>query len=330
MVKAIGLFSGGLDSVVACKVIMEQGIKVKGLTFLMDFASRDTKGFKDRLKRTAKQINLDLDILDVSEEFLKLIRNPIHGFGKNLNPCIDCKTFFLTKAKKIMIEEDYDFIFTGEVIGQRPMSQRKEALNIISKSSGLKGTLLRPLSAKILPETIAEQKGLVDRSKLLDLNGRSRKPQMALAEKYGIKVYGSPAGGCLLTDPIFSKRLLDIIEHHSLDMESIRLLKYGRHFRLDDKTKVIIGRDEPDNDLIEAEVKGNDILLEGYDFGSPIALVRGNITEENIKVSAELLVLHTKERNEKNVKLIFWNKEGHMDFIDVSATTVEYRDSIRI
>ncbi|MDD4201849.1 MAG: tRNA 4-thiouridine(8) synthase ThiI [Candidatus Omnitrophica bacterium] len=330
MVKAIGLFSGGLDSILACKLIMEQGIKVKGLAFLMDFASRDTDGFKERLKKTAKQINLELDIIDVSEEFLELIRNPVHGFGKNLNPCIDCKTFFLTKAKEIMDKEGYDLIFTGEVIGQRPMSQRKEALNIISNSSGLKGTLLRPLSAKILPETAAEQKGLVDRSKLLDLNGRSRKPQMALAQKYGIKIYGTPAGGCLLTDPIFAKRLLDIIEHDSLDKESIKLLKFGRHFRLDAKTKVIVGRDEKENDIIEEQVQENDLLFEGDDFSSPIGLLRGNITQENIKKAAELVVSHTRESAKEKVKVIFWPKEGFVDVLDVSAASPKERETLRI
>ena len=323
MSKAIGLFSGGLDSVLACKLMMDMGVEVKGLSFIMSFAAKDTEGFKAKIKERAKAINLDLELIDISDVFLDLLENPSYGFGKHMNPCIDCKILMLTKAKKIMQEKGYDFIFTGEVLGERPMSQRRPALNSIEKRSGLRGYLLRPLSAKLLNETIAEKEGLIDREQLLSFSGRSRKPQMALADKYGIHEYAAPAGGCLLTDPQFAKRLIDITDNEGITIENVDLLKCGRHFRLDDKTKLVIGRDHNDNENIIKLKNKEDNLLKADDFAGPIGLLRGEQTDQNIKLSAGILVSYTKRKDEKNLPVLYWTKEDKKNQIIIDPIKKE-------
>ncbi|MBF0494781.1 MAG: tRNA 4-thiouridine(8) synthase ThiI [Candidatus Omnitrophica bacterium] len=266
MTKAIVMFSGGLDSVLTAKVLMNEGIDVLGLTFITEFSAIDVPKFTEKIKKRAEAISLKLRIIDISQEFLGLLKDPFYGFGANINPCVDCKIYMLKRAKEIMEKEGYSFIATGEVVGERPMSQRRDTLYVIEKKAGLKGYLLRPLSAKLLNPTVPEETGLINREHLYAISGRSRKPQMELAEKFGISEYAQPAGGCLLTEPAFSSRLKDIIKHDMLNIDNIKLLKFGRHFRLDAKTRFVLGRDEKDNENVLSSAEKNDVILSPKDF----------------------------------------------------------------
>ncbi len=250
-VKAISLLSGGLDSILATELIRRQGIEVITFNVKTPFGIPKKDGSSEAAQ-AAEQLKVPLKVLCVEQDYLRMLRNPKHGYGKNLNPCVDCKIFILKKAKKYAKEIGADFLFTGEVLGERPMSQHGPALKTIAEEAGLKGKLLRPLSAKLLAETVAEKKGLVDRNKLLSIQGRSRKPQFELAKEYGITNFPSPAGGCLLTCEEYSKKLRDLFENKKhISMADIALLRVGRHFRLG-KNKIIVGRNEAENKFLAA------------------------------------------------------------------------------
>ena len=276
--KAIALISGGLDSALACRLIQAQGIEMIPLSFKIPFCK----------KKEADPFPSDLKIIDISRDFLDLLIKPRYGFGSNMNPCIDCKIFMLTRARELMKEWNATFVVTGEVLGQRPMSQHRQALEIIEKRSGLEGLVLRPLSARLLKETIPEKEGWVDRNRLLDFSGRTRKPQMKLADEFKIKEYPNPAGGCLLTDPEFSKRLKELIEHRELSLENIELLKVGRHFRISPETKLAVGRNEKENEQLANLAKGNDYLFMPRDIAGPTALGRGKFNDDLIKLAANI------------------------------------------
>lgn len=269
-VKGIALFSGGLDSILAFKVIAEQGIEVSGITFETPFFGAA------KARMTAERIGLPLVVLDITAEHLQMMRAPRYGYGRNMNPCIDCHTLMLQVAGRRMQKEGADFVFTGEVLGERPMSQGKQSLYVVAKNAGYPDRILRPLSARLLPETEPERSGKVDRSRLYDIQGRGRKRQMEMAVHYGITSYPPPAGGCLLTDPIFSRRLRDLFDHHrDHEIRDIELLKVGRHFRLDEKTKAIVGRNAMDNETIERLAKRGDALIRIDSFPGPTVLVPG-------------------------------------------------------
>ncbi len=281
--KAICVFSGGLDSMLAAQIIRDQGIEVIGVFFKTPFFG------PERAIRSAKHIELPLEILDITEEHLKILRNPKYGYGENMNPCIDCHSLMFRIAKRVMEEKEASFVISGEVLGQRPMSQNRRALDIVSKESGLGRLLLRPLSAKKLPITIPEEKGWVKRELLYGIHGRSRKTQMELAEKYSIKEYPSPAGGCLLTEKGFSKRLRDLLEtKEDPEIKDIELLKYGRHFRIDEYTKIIVGRNRIENQKIKELSGKEDIILEPKDITGPIVLLTGEKSEKNIMLASDL------------------------------------------
>ncbi|MEI7672446.1 MAG: tRNA 4-thiouridine(8) synthase ThiI [Deltaproteobacteria bacterium] len=268
--KAIALFSGGLDSILAFKVIAEQGIEVSGITFETPFFSAA------KARMTAERIGLSLAVLDITAEHLRMLKAPRYGYGRNMNPCIDCHTLMLQVAGQRMEAEGADFLFTGEVLGERPMSQGKQSLYIVAKNSGYPDRIVRPLSARLLPETEPERTGKVDRTRLCDIQGRGRKRQMEMAVHYGITSYPPPAGGCLLTDPIFSRRLGDLFVHHpDHAIRDIELLKVGRHFRLDKKTKAIVGRNAMDNETIERLANRDDTLIRIASFPGPTALIPG-------------------------------------------------------
>ena len=244
--KAVALLSGGLDSILAIRIIMEQGIECIGIYFSSPFWS-DLKKEENLIKKISKENNFKLLIVPVEDDYIEMIKKPKYGWGKGLNPCIDCKIYMLKKAKNIMEELDASFIITGEVLGQRPMSQHRNALNSIEKQSELKGKILRPLSAKNLEPTDVEKDGTVDRAKLFDITGRTRKKQLELIKIFKINEYSSPAGGCLLTDKIFSKKLQDLFDNDkNIKMNDIILLKYGRHFRYNGN-KIIVGRNQEEN-----------------------------------------------------------------------------------
>jgi len=306
--KALALISGGLDSILAAKLIKDQGIEVIGINFDISFGRRRGNIIGtcvNAAKELSQDIGIELKIIDIGNEFLKTLENPKYGFGSNMNPCIDCKILMLKKAKQLLKELDASFIVTGEVLAQRPMSQYRPALNLIEKDSGLEGLLLRPLCAKHLEETIPEKEGWVNRDKLKDFNGRSRKPQMELVKKMGIKNAPNASGGCLLTEPLFIKKLQDLIEHKELNLENIELLKIGRHFRLADKAKLIVGRDELENSYLEKIFQDKDYLfLPPEDVAGPSALARGELNQELIKDCAAIICRYSDLKDKNEIKVI--------------------------
>jgi len=298
--KALVLFSGGLDSILVVKILEKQGIKVKALSFKSYFFS------VDQAEKSAEENDIDLMIVDFSKEHLDLVKNPKYGYGKEFNPCIDCHLLMLKKAKEVMKKNKFSFVATGEVLGQRPMSQNKKALNLIKKESSLNGYLLRPLSAKLLEETIPEKKGIIDRESLFDFSGKQRKSQMRLAKKLGIKKYPNPAGGCLLTDSEFGERLKDLFENcFNCDGNDIKLLKYGRHFWRE-KFLIIVGRDEKENKKIKKIAREKDVVVEMKEYPGPATLIRNygskGVSDAIIGVAKDLTQHYsTKARNEINV-----------------------------
>ncbi len=293
--KAVALISGGLDSVLAARVVMEQGFEVVGLYFTTAFSKSFGKEENTPAARVSKAIGMELRVMDLGQEYIDLIRSPKHGYGKNINPCIDCKIFMLSKAKAVMQELGAPFIITGEVLGQRPMSQRRDTLNVIERDSGLKGMILRPLSAKLLLPTKAELEGVIDREKLLDISGRSRNPQLKLAEKYGISGYSAPAGGCLLTDENFADKLRDLFTHNQAVTQSdIRLLTVGRHYRLASGAKVVLGRDNEENKILVSLVQPGYHLFMPHGFPGPVALFVGEPSQEEKMMVGNLILQYSK------------------------------------
>ena len=295
--KALALLSGGLDSTLAVKVMLEQGIEVEALNFTSPFCTCTGKnaGCKSEAVRVAEEFGIPIKVMNKGIEYLEVVRNPVHGYGKAINPCIDCRIFLLRKAKEYMAESAADFVITGEVLGQRPMSQRRHTLEIIERESGLEGVLLRPLSAKHFKPTIAETEGWVDRGKLLAIQGRSRKEQMELAEELDVKNYPCPAGGCMLTEISFAPKVRDIFDHSDmLNMRDFRLLKLGRHFRLGPRTKLLVGRNEAENATLTAHMQAGEASIRWIDGGSPLGVVMGEITPEALEMAGKIILRYTK------------------------------------
>ena len=285
--RALALISGGLDSLLAAKLILDQGCEVIGLHFKIPFCKID-------IKKSFPEIGIRIIEIDLGLEFIKLIQEPHYGFGSNMNPCIDCKILMFSKAKALMPELKAKFIITGEVLGQRPMSQNKQALKLIRQQSGLGDLLLRPLSAQFFPPSLAEKEGWVKRERLLDFNGRIRTPQMQLAHNLGLNDYANPAGGCLLTDPSFSKRLRELLKHGELNLENLELLKLGRHFRLGEHARLVLGRDEGENNkLVQLTQTGDYLFNPQKDLAGPTALARGLVNPELIFLSGQIISSYT-------------------------------------
>ncbi|HRY52270.1 MAG TPA: tRNA 4-thiouridine(8) synthase ThiI [Candidatus Portnoybacteria bacterium] len=281
-VKALVLLSGGLDSILAVKLLLEQGAEVEAVNFRTNFCG------PSKALLASKMLGVKLREVNIRQDFLPVLKNPKHGYGTALNPCIDCHALMLKKAGEIMRAEGFDLVATGEVFGQRPMSQHKQALDIVEKDASLKGYLLRPLSAKLLEPTIAEQEGLIDRNKLLAISGRSRKEQMALAKEYGIKEYPSPAGGCALTQKDFAGRLKELMANKpDFSPEDIDLVPIGRH-KWGNGAQIILGRNQEENNILENAAKTGDILIFPDGFVGPTALVRGE--EAEIARAQELIL----------------------------------------
>ena len=282
-VRALSLLSGGLDSLLAVKVLEEQGIEVVGLTFTSPFFGAENA------RKGADQLGIELVVIDITGPHLELVKTPPHGYGKGMNPCIDCHALMVKMAGELMEREGYDLIATGEVLGERPMSQNMQSLSTVARDSGYADFLLRPLSAKLLPPTKPERDGKVDRERLLAIEGRSRKPQIALAAKYGITSYLQPAGGCLLTDPNFSARLRELLEKNPAATEAdVRLLRLGRHFRFPSGAKAIVGRDEKDNEKIERSAGGCDCLILPTEAAGPTVLLTKPFDDDDVEFAAKL------------------------------------------
>ncbi|MDD5147912.1 MAG: hypothetical protein PHH08_00435 [Candidatus ainarchaeum sp.] len=296
-IKAIGMLSGGLDSSIAAKLILDQGIDVIALNFKSPFCLCDQKG-KCYSAIIAAQLKIPLKTVFKGEDYIRLLQNPKHGYGSGMNPCIDCRIFALKKARKFAKQAGAKFIFTGEVLGQRPMSQRSDALRLIEKEAGLKGKLLRPLSAKLLPETEAEKKGWIRRENLLAINGRGRKRQFELAKSLNVNDYPCPSGGCLLTYKEFAAKVRDLFSHRKkATLIDIELLKIGRHFRFGEN-KIIAGRDEKENKNLLALVQKKELVFEVPKTGSPIVLLQGKKTKQAVEKAASIALRYSDCTND--------------------------------
>ena len=328
--KAVALISGGLDSLLAAKVILEQGVHVEGINFFTGFCVEGhthaiRKKDKVKPKRNnalwvAEQLGIKLHIVDVVEEYKDVLLNPKHGYGANMNPCLDCKGFMVKKALEWIRENDFDFIITGEVMGQRPMSQRKDTMPVVARESGADDLLLRPLCAKLLPETRPEREGWVNREQLLDFSGRTRKPQMALAKKYGFVDYAQPAGGCcFLTDKVYSDRLVDLWQARNdknYELDDVMLLKVGRHLRPRPHFKMIIGREEGENKFMEGYRK-QFTSLRTVSCTGPLVLVDGELSAEDEVLAARITARFSKGRDAESVEVELTDKTGTSRLLQV-------------
>ncbi len=293
--KAIVIISGGLDSSLAIAAIQKQKIEVIAVHFLIPFAGYNVFATENiAAKKITNQLKCEFKLKVLGQKYLDMLFNPKHGYGKNINPCIDCKILMLKEAKKIMFQTKAEFIVSGEVLGQRPMSQNKKSLHIIEKESGLEGLLLRPLSAKLLPETIPQKKGWVKEKFLFNIEGRGRKRQMELAKQWGIEEYPWPGGGCLLTDPAFSNRLNSMLKYKTPSVTDIKLLKAGRHFRINSDLFFTLGRYEQENNKIINLVQEDDSIFEPQDIPGPTGVARGPLNEKSKEICCRILASYVK------------------------------------
>ncbi len=331
--KAVALISGGLDSLLAARVILDQGIHVEGINFYTGFCVEGhTHAIrnKDRNKQkrnnalwVAEQLGIKLHIIDVISEYKNVLINPLHGYGRNLNPCLDCKIFMVNKAQAWawMEENNFDFIITGEVVGQRPMSQRKDTMPVIARESGAEDRLLRPLSALNLPETMPEREGWVNREKLFGFSGRTRKPQMALAEQLGFSEYAQPAGGCcFLTDQSYSRKLADLWKSRGskeYELDDIMLLKVGRHIRPSKNFKLIVSRDEGENNYMEGYRKEYP-SLHAISHNGPLALLDGDANEDEMQLAAAIVARYSQGKNSDKVVVRIRYLDGSTRDLDVN------------
>ncbi len=312
-VRAVAMLSGGLDSTLAARSILEQGIELTALHFRTGFSYVE----RDRAlghefeqgtpaERAARQLGIDLEVIDASVDYLPLVLKPRFGYGSGFNPCIDCRIFILRRAKSWMDEHDHQFVITGEVVGQRPMSQMRPALNTVERESGLQGYLLRPLSAKLLKRTVPEERGWIDRQRLYGISGRGRKEQIRLAQEFGITDYQQPSGGCCyLIDSNFCRRLADFLEREGADAltrERAELLSIGRHLRLPSGAKVVVGRNERENDYLEG--RGSEgLLLQTVGHPGPATLLPGAPAPEEVELAARITAGYSDGRDEPSLEV---------------------------
>ncbi|MGB5177395.1 MAG: tRNA (5-methylaminomethyl-2-thiouridylate)-methyltransferase [Gammaproteobacteria bacterium] len=328
--KAVALISGGLDSLLAARVVMEQGVHVEGINFYTGFCVEGhthaiRKKDRQRPKRnnalwSAEQLGIKLHMMDIIEEYKDVVINPKHGYGSNLNPCLDCKVFMVNKAREWIEANGFDFIITGEVVGQRPMSQRKDTLSVIVRDSGAGERLVRPLCARNLLPTLPEIEGWLDREQLYGFNGRSRKPQMALAKQFGFEDYAQPAGGCcFLTDKQYAVKLADLWRSRGsreYDLDDIMLLKVGRHLRPRPNFKIIVGREEGENRFLEGYRKRFINIIPTSHTG-PLVLIDGEVGPDDIELAARLAARFSQGRDAARVTLQLRQRDGMTHTMDV-------------
>lgn len=334
--KAVALISGGLDSQLAVRVIQEQGVYVEGINFFTGFCveghthairkKNQTKPKRNNALWAAEQLGIKLHLVDIVDEYKQIVCDPKHGYGANLNPCLDCKVFMVKKAKEWMVEHGFDFVISGEVIGQRPMSQRKDTMPIIQEESGIGELLVRPLSARLLPETRPELEGWLERNKLYDLSGRSRKPQMALAKHFEFEDYAQPAGGCcFLTDKRYSKKLTDLWQMRGgrcYELDDMMLLKVGRHIRPAPHFKLIVAREEGEGNFLQGYRKQYPSLLPSSHRG-PLTLIDGQPSKDDLELAARIVARYSQGREADQVVLEYLDCEGNANSLHVRPLSAD-------
>ncbi len=333
--KAIALISGGLDSTLAARLIRDLGIELIALNTVSPFClcnHRSAKGCYHGAANVAKELGLAFISINVAEEFLEIVRYPKHGYGSQMNPCIDCRILLFRKAKEAMQREGASFIITGEVLGQRPMSQKLNTMRLIEKEAGLEGLVLRPLSARVLGPTLAESRGWIARDRLLAISGRGRREQIALAGELGINDYPCPSGGCLLTDPQFAKRLKDLMKYEELSLEGVNLLKLGRHFRLSPGAKLVVGRNEQENKRLLDLARDEDYLFMPTEkIAGPSCLGRGNFNRELIALSCRACCRYSDLEGAASAGIIYkLARQEKGNTLEVSPLAEEELFSLRI
>jgi tRNA U34 2-thiouridine synthase MnmA/TrmU len=323
-VRALALMSGGLDSQLAVCLLRQQGVEVHAITFESPFFS------SLRATKAAEQLDLPLRVINFTPDIVRLLEGPEHGFGSQMNPCIDCHIQMLRRAGDVLEDEGFDFLCTGEVANQRPMSQSLKTLELVARASGRETLVVRPLSAKRLPETEPERRGWIDRERLLDIEGRSRKPQMQLAERLGLRDYPTPAGGCLLTEPNFCVRLRDLATHEGLQGErNLALLRIGRHFRLSQSTKFVVGRNEKDNAVLEGTAELYDLLLKTEGVPGPTGLLPFTAAESEIQTAAAICARYSDCPREKEAVVRLRSSRGTKR-LEVTPASSEESEQLRI
>ncbi|WP_457567684.1 DUF814 domain-containing protein [Desulfurobacterium sp.] len=309
MKKVFLLFSGGLDSIVAARLLIVKGFEVEAVHFKTPFFGKR----ENELNGLAEKIGVKLKIFDITDDFLPVLRNPVHGYGKNANPCIDCKALMLRKLKWIAGD---GIIATGEVVGQRPMSQRLQALRLIEKMAGLEGRVLRPLSGKLLPPTVYERDGIISRDWLLDIQGRSRRRYPEIIKSLGINAdLPTPAGGCLLTQPAFAKKVMDLIKHGQLTKKDVMFLRTGRHFRLF-KGKLVVGRNREENQFLKLRAGKDDVLIYTVDVPGPAAILRHFLIPDDIELACRIVAGYSDGRSREAVAIAV-ERDGKREEIKV-------------
>ncbi len=324
--KIVALLSGGLDSTLAIKTMQKQGFEVSAVAIKTPFCDFDCgRGCGFEIREKADNLGVNLKTVYLGDEYIEMLKHPKHGFGSGMNPCIDCRAMMFEAGKKHMEEIGAEFIISGEVLGQRPMSQFAPALKKIEKLSNLEGKIVRTLSAALLPATDPEKNGLIKRKDLGMIRGRSRKEQLKMAKEFGIEDPPNAGGGCLLTDPAFSLRAIDLFKHiETPTTNDIDLLKIGRHFRLDQNTKLIVGRNKDENEMMHALALSNDILLEAKEHVGPTTLLRGNGIEKHIEFSAKITLRYSDApKNETGVVTVHKN-EGVTEISVDCAEEISY------
>lgn len=329
--KGLLLLSGGLDSRLAARLLQEQGVELEAVNFNTIFCTCTAKR-KDcsEAASAAREYKIPLKVYNTTKEIMDVVERPRFGYGRGVNPCIDCRIVTFKKAKEHMSKNGASFIVTGEVLGERPMSQRKDAIKIIEKESGLEGLILRPLSARLFQPTIPEKNSWVDRNKLLDIKGRSRKPQIKLAKELGVNDYPCPAGGCLLTNKDFAKRVRDLIKYKEWNLENALLLKYGRHFRISPSCKVVVGRNEKENEKISFLKREQDTLFRVKSHPGPVAILKGKPSDSEEDVTARLTAYFVTKREQNDRVRIEIDGTRPKKTVEVSPLNSEKIASYRI
>ena len=324
--KVVALLSGGLDSQLAIKMMQEQGFDVSAVAIKTPFCDFDCgRGCGFEIRERADDLNVNLKTVYLGDEYIEMLKHPKHGIGAGFNPCIDCRSMMFDAAKKHMEEIGAEFIISGEVLGQRPMSQHKPALQTIEKESGLVGKIVRPLSAALLPETDPEKDGLIKRENLGMIEGRTRRNQLDMAKKYGIEDPPNAGGGCLLTEPQFGIKAKDLFSHtKNPTINDIDLLKIGRHFRLDEQTKFIVGRNKDENEMIKAIALPGDILLEAKDFVGPVSILRGSNAKKHLKFASSITLRYSDAPNDEQAIVSIKDNELVEEIASQSAEEESY------